>query len=153
MQMVWEIIKETVKQSFSIILPLAAVILVLMVGIELLRESGWMEKLTRRLSGAARLLGIPGEAMLGVVVGVFGGISYGTSIIYDISQTTKLNRTQLNTMFILIGICHSLIEETAVYAAAGANVIPLILARLLFGISLALVYRAAAGRRALAQNG
>lgn len=141
MELIWLIIRDTAIQAVNIILPLGIVIVVLLVAVELLRESGWMVRLTDKLGWAAKAMGIPNEGMFGVVVGLVGGISYGSSIIYDITQSLNLNRTQLNAMFILVAICHAIVEETAVYAATGANVLYIMLCRAVFGVGFVALYR------------
>lgn len=141
MELAWQIIKNTATQSFGILWMLALVVLILLIVIELLREYSLMERITGWLRGAARFMDIPNEGMLGVVVGMLGGLAYGSSIMYDITKDLNLNVVQLNTIFILVSICHSVIEETAVYAATGANALLIVGSRALFGILSMVIYR------------
>lgn len=141
MELVWLIMKDAITQSLDIIWLLALVIFLLLVGIELLREYGLMQRLTSKLGGVAYAMGIPDEGMLGVVVGLLGGLSYGSSIMYDTTSTLNLNTVQLNTIFILVGICHSMIEETVIYAATGANGLVILGSRCVFGVLSIVIYR------------
>lgn len=144
---------ETISVSFSTIFKMTLVIIPLIIAIECMKDMGWLERISLRLRGVTRLLRLPGEAALGMMVGFLVGLIFGSGVIMKTTEEVKMTRTQLNTMFVFIGICHAVIEETVIFTAIGANAVVVLLGRvltsLLFGFGyLWITARLEAGRAA-----
>lgn len=132
-----KVLSETLLVSYSTIVKMIFVIVPLLIAIECLKDMGWLEKLSDRFQGMTRFLRLPGEAALGLIVGLLVGLLFGSGVIMQITEEVKMTRTQINTLFIFIGLCHAVIEETILFTAIGANgavVLPgRMLTALLFG--------------------
>ena len=112
---------ETFSSSYFIIIRITLIIVPLLILIECLKDIGWLEKIAAHSQGVTRLLGLPGETAIGLIVGFFTGIVFGSGVIMQIQEEAKMTKTQLNTLFLFIGICHGVIEETIVFTSMGAN--------------------------------
>ena len=130
---------ETFQVSYSTILKMTLVIIPLLIAIECFKDMGWLEKISARFRSITRLLRLPGEAALGLMVGFFVGLIFGSGVIMQTTEEVKMTRTQLNTMFVFIGLCHAVIEETVLFTAIGANAVIVLASRvitsLLFGFT------------------
>jgi hypothetical protein len=116
-----KVLVETLSSSYSIILKITLIVVPLLILIECLKDIGWLEKIASHSQGVTRFFGLPGESAIGLIVGFFTGIVFGSGVIMQIQQEAKMTKTQINTLFLFIGICHGVIEETVVFTSMGAN--------------------------------
>ena len=131
---------ETFEVSFSTILKMTIIIVPLLIGIEYLKEIGWMEKLSAKLRKVSKLIELPGEAALGMIVAYSVGLVFGSGVIIRIKKEVEMTRKQINTMFIFIGMCHAVVEETIIFTAVGANGIIVLVSRVLASFLFGLLY-------------
>jgi hypothetical protein len=95
---------------------------------------GWMGKISEKLGGITKLLRLPGEASIGLIVGFLVGLLFGSGVIMQINEEIRMTRYQLNVFFVLIGICHAIIEETILFTAIGANGAVVLLGRFISAV-------------------
>lgn len=126
-----KVILETISASYSTILKMTLIIIPLLIAIECLKDMGWLEKISYRFQGVTKFLRLPGEAAIGLIVGLFIGLLLGSGVIMQINEDIKMTRTQMNILFVFIGICHAMIEETILFTAIGANGAVVLLGRVL----------------------
>ncbi|HQL36353.1 MAG TPA: hypothetical protein PLG67_07160 [Bacillota bacterium] len=131
---------ETFEVSFSTIFKMTVIIVPLLIGIEYLKEIGWMEKLSAKLRKVSELIELPGEAALGMIVAYSVGLVFGSGVIIRIKKEVEMTRKQINTMFIFIGMCHAVVEETIIFTAVGANGIIVLVSRVLASFLFGLLY-------------
>jgi len=131
---------ETFEVSFSTIFKMTVIIVPLLIGIEYLKEIGWMEKLSAKLRKVSKLIELPGEAALGMIVAYSVGLVFGSGVIIRIKKEVEMTRKQINTMFIFIGMCHAVVEETIIFTAVGANGIIVLVSRVLASFLFGLLY-------------
>lgn len=135
-----EVFMETFEISFSTIFKMTVIVVPLLIGIEYLKEIGWMEKLSVKLRKVSELIGLPGEAAFGMIVVYFIGLVFGSGVIIRMKKEVGMTRKQLNTMFIFIGMCHAVVEETIVFTAVGANGVIVMVSRVLASFLFGLLY-------------
>lgn len=131
---------ETFDASCSIILKIILIVVPLLILVECLKDIGWLEKIAARSRCITRLFGLPGESAIGLIVGFFTGIVFGSGVIMQVQEEAKMSRMQLNVLFIFIGICHGIIEETIVFTAIGANGLILFISRLSAALIFTFLY-------------
>ena len=131
---------ETFEVSFSTIFKMTVIIVPLLIGIEYLKEIGWMEKLSAKLRKVSKLIELPGEAALGMIVAYSVGLVFGSGVIIRIKKEVEMTRKQINTMFIFIGMCHAVVEETIIFTAVGANGVIVMVSRVLASFLFGLLY-------------
>ena len=139
--MAWSnVLMDTLKVSYSIVLKMVCIMVPILIAIECLKDMGFMEKIAAGFKGVARLFSLPGEAALGVIAGLFAGLVLGSGVIIQLTEEVKMSKIQINTMFIFVGICHSIIEETLIFVAIGANIVYILLCRLLLALTFCFIY-------------
>ena len=124
-----KVLLETASVSYSTIIKMIFIVIPLLIAIECLKDLGLMDRISEKLSGVTKLLKLPGEASIGLIVGFLVGLLFGSGVIMQINEEVKMSRYQLNVFFILIGICHAIIEETILFTAIGANGAVVLLSR------------------------
>jgi len=113
---------------------MAVIVIPLMIAIEIFQDLNLLDKLTRGLNPLSRLLNISREANLPIMAGLFFGISYGGGIIIHSATHGKLTSRDIYIINIFLVICHSIFEDTLVFAAIGAVWIPLLGFRILLAV-------------------
>lgn len=116
---------------------ISGVIFVLMLMMKLLRASGVLDLVTRAIAPVMRLVGIGSEASAITVVGMTLGLSYGSGVILQEVRKGVLPQRDVFFALSLMGVCHSLIEDTLVLMLVGAELGGLLWLRL--AVSLAVV--------------
>jgi spore maturation protein SpmB len=124
----------------------------LFIVIQVLKDSGWLNKVSGWMKPILAPLRLPGEAGLPTVAAVTVGLTYGSGIILQTAEEGNLTRNELTVLCIFVGICHAIIEETILFSAVGVNGFMLLGIRFvtgaLFGMVASWVLLAGAGTRA-----
>ncbi len=118
------------------LLSISCVIFVLMLGMKLLRISGALGLITRAMEPVMRLIGIGPEAATITVVGMTLGLSYGSGVIVDDVRKGVLGPRDVFFALSLMGVCHSLIEDTLLMLLVGAELWGLVVLRLAIGLAV-----------------
>lgn len=115
------------------------IILALLFLMKVLRRLGITAFLTRILEPVLRLLGMRREAAPVTIIGMTLGLSYGGGLIIQEARSGKLTPRDVFFSLALMGLCHSLIEDTLLVMVLGANLTGILLARLLFALLVVFV--------------
>lgn len=118
---------QNLAKIFGIILALLALIRVL----KCLRITEIMNALLRPV---LRLIGIGERASTVTVIGLTLGISYGGGLIIREAREGGLDRRDVFFSLTLMGLCHSLIEDTLLMAMAGGHFSGILWGRLVFAL-------------------
>lgn len=111
------------------------ILLVLSWGLEILKATGLLRLMMWVLSPALRVCGIRGEAEHLTAVGLFLGISYGAGLLIAEARSGAVSARQVFLSCVLMGFAHSVIEDTLVVLALGADVYGVLAGRLLFALA------------------
>lgn len=124
------------KSSFLLVGQLALIITAVMIMVEFFQEYNILDKLTALMSPFTRLLGMSGEANLPLMAGLLLGIGYGGAIIIDSTRQGKLSSQDIYLVNLFLVLCHSIIEDTLIWAALGAIVIPIQIGRFILALGV-----------------
>lgn len=125
---------EILTGSFHMILNVLKVIVPLMIVIEILTVYQVMKILAAKLSGVSRLLGMTPLSILPLLVTTIMGVSYGAGTLLEMNRVNPIPKRDLVLMAIFFFICHAIIESTAIWVAAGADLIMISVGRLSFAV-------------------
>lgn len=89
--------------------------------IKLLKSIGLIDLMTKILSNPLRLLGIGENAITITIIGLTLGISYGGAMIVKESQKSGITKREIFHAMLLMGLCHSIFEDTILVISLGGH--------------------------------
>lgn len=114
------------------------VLLVLIVVLKVMEALNMMRFVNGLLSPLLRLLGISRDAAPITVVGLVLGLSYGGGLIIREAHRGQLAPRDVFLAANFMGLCHSLIEDTLIVVALGANLSVALFGRIAFSVLFAI---------------
>ncbi|MET3576708.1 nucleoside recognition domain-containing protein [Bhargavaea ullalensis] len=118
------------KAGFGV-LQLALIVIPLMVAIQFLKDSGWMQKMSARMGPFTKLIGVRPNAAMTLVAGLTIGLAYGAGVMIQAVQEDGVSRKDATLAFIFLVACHAVVEDTLIFVPLGIPVWPLLLIRLI----------------------
>lgn len=112
-------------------------LVLLFIAIQILKDAGWLARVSRWMRPILVPLRLPDEAGLPVVAGIAVGLTYGSGVILQTGEEGKMTRAELTVTCVFLGICHAVIEETILFSAAGASGVLLVVVRAVAGLVFA----------------
>ena len=119
------------NQLFSLFL-IYLIVCALVLLLDVLQRIGVIEQINRSLRPVLHLLGIGREAETITVVGLTLGISYGGALLINEAEEGHIKPTDVLFSISLLGLSHSLIEDTLLMMLIGADLSGILLGRALF---------------------
>jgi hypothetical protein len=130
-------------ENAKLILKIFAIVVALTIATDLMRAYGVFDVLARFLRPLMALLGLSERVTFLWLTGTFLGLSYGSGLIIQEARTPgRFRRGDLRDLHVSIGIAHSLLEDTLLFAAVGVSPLFVLVPR---PVAAALAVRA--GRR------
>ena len=99
------------------------IITVLVIMLDFLKYIGVEKLIERSLKPFLNFLGVGEKASTIAVVGVTLGIGFGGGLLIKEVKTGKLHYKDVFGVMVLVGMLHSIIEDTAIVSLIGANII------------------------------
>lgn len=112
-----------------------AILFVLSWSLEILKITGVMKVLMLAITPILRVAGIKGEAEQLTAIGLFLGISYGAGFLIREAQSGTISRRQVFLSCVFMGFAHSMIEDTLLMASLGADIVSILVGRLVFAVA------------------
>ncbi len=112
---------------------IALIVISLMIAVEIMREFGLMNRLMDLLHPPMKMLGMNRKTSFVAAVGLILGLAYGAGLIIDEAKAKTFSGDEILATNLFLGTNHAMIEDSLVFAAVGANLLWIVLGRLIFG--------------------
>jgi hypothetical protein len=106
----------------------------LMLLLELLKLLGIIDLITKALSPVLGFLGIGKGVITITIVGLTLGVVYGGALIINETKTKSINRRDVFYAMVMMGIFHSIIEDSILMISLGGHYTGVIIGRFIFTI-------------------
>lgn len=110
------------------------IIIGLMILIHILKKIGAIQRINDLMEPGLRFLGMSKNAVPVTIIGMTLGLTYGGGLIIKEAKEKMLNKKDVFLSLSLLDLSHSLIEDTLLMVAIGANLIGILAARIIFTI-------------------
>ena len=115
------ILKEIIAGGTRIAVLITAIIIPLMVGLALLTDSRLLDRVVGFTHPIMKRLNLSNQAAFPLMAGLFFGIVFGSGVIISFAKDGSLTKRDLMLVLVFLGVCHSVIEDTLIFIALGAN--------------------------------
>lgn len=120
-----------VNQIISLLI-IVAIVFTLVLVLDVLERIGIIRMITNVLRPVLHLLGIGREAETITLVGLTLGISYGGALLIEEARAGHIKPTDVLYSVSLLGLSHSLIEDTLLMMLIGADLSGILIGRVVF---------------------
>ena len=118
----WAVIfQEIITGGAHIALLVPAIIIPLMVVLALLADTRLLDRGVGFIQPVMQRLNLSSRVAFPFLAGLFLGIVFGSGVIISFAKDGTLTKRDLVIVLVFLGICHSIIEDTVIFAALGAN--------------------------------
>lgn len=124
------IFKEAFIGSFNSVKQIAFIVIPLMLVMEVLKDTGVLDKIAQLFSPLVKIYGMKKEAGFPLVIGIVIGLSYGAGIIFQSAKEDQLSHRDLYLLTYFLVAAHAVFEDTAIFMAFGVNGLLLFVTRL-----------------------
>lgn len=114
----------------------AVVIFILVFVLQILKATGIERMLEQALKPLLKLIGISQKALSMTLIGMTLGLAFGGGLLIREAERGELSPREILAAISLLGLCHSLIEDTLLIALTGASLWAVIAYRLIWGLLL-----------------
>ena len=114
----------------------AVVIFVLVTALQILKVTGIERMLERALKPLLKLIGISQKALSMTLIGMTLGLAFGGGLLIREAEKGELTPREILSAISLLGLCHSLIEDTLLIALTGASLWAVVGYRLIWALVL-----------------
>lgn len=118
----WQVIlREIITGGARIAVLVPAIIIPLMVVLALLTDTRLLDRGVGFVQPVLQRLNLSNRVAFPLLAGLFLGIVFGSGVIISCANDGTLTKRDLILVLVFLGICHSIIEDTLIFAALGAN--------------------------------
>lgn len=118
----WQVIlREIITGCTRIAVLVPAIIIPLMVVLALLTDTRLLDRGVGFVQPVLQRLNLSNRVAFPLLAGLFLGIVFGSGVIISCANDGTLTKRDLILVLVFLGICHSIIEDTLIFAALGAN--------------------------------
>jgi hypothetical protein len=123
-------LRKGVLNGLSITFVMVKVIVPCFIAIELIKHFGLIDSISSIFKPFMGLIGLPGEAALGLIAGYFINLYAAIAVLTPLNLSTK----DITVIALILGIAHSLPMETPVTRQTGVNAWVLLLVRIILSL-------------------
>lgn len=116
------------------ILQLAMIVIPLMMGIQILKDIGWLAKFSKWMAPVTRMLGMKENTSTTLAAGLVFGLAYGAGVMIQAVKEDGVSKEDATLAFIFLATCHAVIEDTLIFVPLGIPVWALLLLRLTLAV-------------------
>jgi hypothetical protein len=130
------IILDAVERGLMGILQLALIVIPLMVGVQFLKELGWLAVFSKWMGPFTRAMGMKENTSTTMAAGLLIGLAYGAGVMIQAVKEDNVSKKDITLAFVFLVACHAVIEDTLIFIPLGIPVWPLLVIRIITAIVL-----------------
>lgn len=100
--------------------------------VKILKHYGILELMNKIFKPLFRIIGVGKEAIPITIIGLTLGVTYGGALIVEESKSGKIKNRDIFYSLVMMGLCHSIIEDTILMVGLGGDISGILVLRFLF---------------------
>lgn len=129
-----EVVKVWALSTATLLLKIFGIIMCIMIVLDISKSMGWIDRLLNLFKPVMIMLGLSSQTTVMFIAGVVFGLMYGGAVIVEEGKKGTLTREEVEHLHISLGINHSMVEDPALFAMLGVNLLWLWVPRLIAAI-------------------
>ncbi len=113
---------------------MAKIIIPLMIIMEIFKDIKLIDKISKLLKPVTKFFNINENSSISLVVGMVFGLLFGAGTIISSAKEYNLDKRSIFLICMFLSLCHAVIEDTLIFAAAGANLYMVLGSRILAAV-------------------
>lgn len=142
----WDIVYTAIISSLMGILNLIKIVFPLMLVIQIAKDFGWMNYITKLLSPFTKLIGVEAKAGVTLAAGLFFGLAFGAGVMIQAVKEDGVSKRDLYLVFLFLVACHAVVEDTLLFIPLGIPVLYLFLIRFFVALVVTCIVARIVGR-------
>lgn len=142
----WDIVYTAIISSLMGILNLIKIVFPLMLVIQIAKDFGWMNYITKVLSPFTKLIGVEAKAGVTLAAGLFFGLAFGAGVMIQAVKEDGVSKRDLYLVFLFLVACHAVVEDTLLFIPLGIPVLYLFLIRFFVALVVTCIVARIVGR-------
>ncbi|KQL40076.1 hypothetical protein AN960_08960 [Bacillus sp. FJAT-25509] len=142
----WDIVYTAIISSLMGILNLIKIVFPLMLVIQIAKDFGWMNYITKLLSPFTKLIGVEAKAGVTLAAGLFFGLAFGAGVMIQAVKEDGVSKRDLYLVFLFLVACHAVVEDTLLFIPLGIPVLYLFLIRFFVALIVTCIVARIVGR-------
>ncbi|SHF85079.1 nucleoside recognition domain-containing protein [Ornithinibacillus halophilus] len=134
-----EIAFQGIQTAFWAIVQLALIVIPIMIVMQILREKGYLAKLSNGFAPITKLLGMEKNTSMTLVAGLTIGLAFGAGLMIQAVKEDGVSRKDMTLALIFLVSCHAVVEDTLVFIPLGIPVWPLLVIRVVTATVLTMI--------------
>lgn len=129
-----EFFQTALQGSFKSVFQMAVIIIPLMVILEIAKDMQILDRIAHWLAPVMRFFRLPQKSAFPLLVGLTFGLAYGAGVIIESVKNGDLTWRDLFLINVFLILCHSVLEDTALFMAVGANGVLILASRIVLAV-------------------
>lgn len=130
---------QGLKTAVIAVLQLSAVIFPLMLFMQFMRESGWLDALSKGFAPFTKFLGMKENTSFTLVTGLTIGLAFGAGVMIQAVKEDGVSKKDMILALIFLVTCHAVIEDTVIFIPLGIPVWPLLVIRFMMAVIITMI--------------
>lgn len=134
-----DIILNILTNLTSFIWSIARLLIPIMIVIEIFKDTKLIDKLSDAIKPISRFLTISDKSGVSLVFGIFFGLTIGAGAVIQSVKDYNIDKRSVFLVTMFLSMFHAVIEDSAIFGAVGANVVAILVARIISAVFITLI--------------
>lgn len=134
-----EIIVDIAGNLASFIWGIAKVLVPLMIVIEILKDTKFINKLSESIKPVTKFFTISENSGISLLFGVVFGLTIGAGAVIQSVEDYNIDKRSVFLVTMFLSMCHAVVEDSILFGSVGANIFIMLIARIISAVSITFI--------------
>lgn len=129
-----EFARTALTGSLKSVWQMAIIIIPMMICLEIAKDLKILDRLAGSMAPIMKIFKLPQEGAFPLLIGLTFGLAYGAGVIIESVKNGELSWRDLFLINVFLVLCHSVVEDTALFMAVGADGVLILGSRIVLAV-------------------